>query len=97
MSESEPFSSPPLTRPLLIVLVCIVMVTLAARIMPEPRTIDDAFITFRYSRNLAAGEGFVYNPGARTLGHDDSAVYAAHGRDQSGDRQRKLPLVGADR
>jgi len=25
---------------------------------------DDAFITFRYAANLAAGRGFVYNPGA---------------------------------
>lgn len=25
---------------------------------------DDAFITMRYARNLAAGDGFVYNPGA---------------------------------
>jgi hypothetical protein len=29
---------------------------------------DDAFITFRYARNLASGEGFVYNPGDSFLG-----------------------------
>jgi len=29
---------------------------------------DDAFITFRYSENLAAGHGLVYNLGERTLG-----------------------------
>jgi hypothetical protein len=29
---------------------------------------DDAFITFRYARNLAAGLGFVYNPGQAVLG-----------------------------
>lgn len=29
---------------------------------------DDAMITFRYARNLARGEGFVYNPGERILG-----------------------------
>ena len=28
-----------------------------------PYTIDDAFITFRYSKNLAAGFGPIYNPG----------------------------------
>ncbi len=39
-----------------------------ARLLPEPRTIDDAFITFRYSRNIVDGVGFVYNPGSRTLG-----------------------------
>jgi arabinofuranosyltransferase len=29
---------------------------------------DDAYITFRYARNLAAGLGFVYNGGERVLG-----------------------------
>jgi len=29
---------------------------------------DDAFITYRYSYNLASGLGFVYNPGERYLG-----------------------------
>ncbi len=29
---------------------------------------DDAFITFRYAENLAAGKGFVYNVGERVLG-----------------------------
>jgi hypothetical protein len=29
---------------------------------------DDAFITFRYARNLALGRGFVYNPGEWVLG-----------------------------
>ena len=40
----------------------------ALRVMPRPRTIDDAFITFRYARNIVDGNGFVYNPGVRTLG-----------------------------
>lgn len=29
---------------------------------------DDAYITFRYARNLASGHGFVYNIGERVLG-----------------------------
>lgn len=29
---------------------------------------DDAYITYRYARNLFNGLGFVYNPGARVLG-----------------------------
>jgi hypothetical protein len=41
---------------------------LFARALPSPRTIDDAFITFRYSRNLVEGQGFVYNAGERVLG-----------------------------
>ena len=32
------------------------------------RTIDDAFITFRYARNLAAGDGLVFNLGERVEG-----------------------------
>ena len=46
----------------------IAALALAARLLPTPRTIDDAFITFRYARNLLAGAGFVYNPGERVLG-----------------------------
>ncbi len=30
---------------------------------------DDAFITYRYSRNLARGEGLVFNPGERVEGY----------------------------
>lgn len=32
------------------------------------QTSDDAFITFRYSQHIAAGEGFTYNPPERILG-----------------------------
>lgn len=32
------------------------------------RPFDDTYITLRYARNLAAGEGFVYNLGERVLG-----------------------------
>jgi hypothetical protein len=31
-------------------------------------TYDDAFITFRYAENIAAGHGFVYNMGEKVLG-----------------------------
>ncbi len=46
----------------------IVILAIAARTIPGPRTIDDAYITFRYSQNLLQGEGLVYNPGERVLG-----------------------------
>ncbi|MBK8035426.1 MAG: glycosyltransferase family 39 protein [Chloroflexi bacterium] len=52
----------------LIVIIVLMLVALVARIIPGPRTIDDAFITFRYSRNIVEGIGFVYNPGVHTLG-----------------------------
>ncbi|MBZ0276384.1 MAG: hypothetical protein K8I60_09575 [Anaerolineae bacterium] len=58
----------PRTRSDAILLGLIVLVALVVRLLPTPRTIDDAFITFRYSRNIVAGEGFVYNPGVHTLG-----------------------------
>jgi hypothetical protein len=44
------------------------LVALGARLLPSPRTIDDAFITFRYARNLLAGSGLVYNAGEHVLG-----------------------------
>lgn len=49
-------------------IVLLVVVALTARFIPGARTIDDAFITFRYSRNLIEGQGFVYNSGVHTLG-----------------------------
>lgn len=33
-----------------------------------PATVDDAFIIFRYVRNLIAGQGYVFNVGERVLG-----------------------------
>lgn len=48
--------------------LALVGLTIFARLLVGPRTTDDAFITFRYARNLAAGAGFVYNPGQRVLG-----------------------------
>jgi Gpi18-like mannosyltransferase len=41
----------------------LVVLALAARLIPGPRTIDDSYITFRYARNLLSGQGFTYNPG----------------------------------
>lgn len=38
------------------------------RLNAGPRIIDDAYITYRYSRNILAGNGFVFNPGERVLG-----------------------------
>jgi len=39
-----------------------------ARVATGPHPIDDAYITFRYARNLAQGFGLVYNPGEWVLG-----------------------------
>jgi hypothetical protein len=51
-----------------ILIFTIILIAVIARALPGPRTIDDAFITFRYSRNIVEGLGFVYNPGVHTLG-----------------------------
>jgi hypothetical protein len=51
-----------------VLVTLIVFLALAARLIPGLRTIDDAYITFRYARNLLAGQGFVFNPGERVLG-----------------------------
>jgi 4-amino-4-deoxy-L-arabinose transferase-like glycosyltransferase len=36
--------------------------------LPGPRPLDDAYITFRYARNISDGLGFVYNAGEHVLG-----------------------------
>ncbi|MGH2619906.1 MAG: hypothetical protein ACRDHG_04965 [Anaerolineales bacterium] len=49
--------------PLFIALLLIIL-----QVLPGPRAFDDAYITYRYARNLAHGDGFVYNRGERVLG-----------------------------
>ncbi|MCJ7567594.1 MAG: hypothetical protein MUO58_08645 [Anaerolineales bacterium] len=44
------------------------ILAIALRLIPGARTVDDAFITFRYAQNLIAGNGLVYNPGEWVLG-----------------------------
>ncbi len=55
-----------MTKRLLVLLIFLLAVS--ARLLPGPRTIDNSYITFRYARNILAGNGFVYNPGERVLG-----------------------------
>jgi hypothetical protein len=51
-----------------LLIVGLLVVALLARLVPGERLVDDAYITFRYARNLVEGVGFVYNPGERVLG-----------------------------
>jgi hypothetical protein len=51
-----------------ILLLIILLLSLSARLLPGPRSIDDSFITFRYARNILAGNGFLFNPGEHVLG-----------------------------
>lgn len=65
--KTTPLSSA-LRKPQLWLAAALVVLALAARLIPGPRTIDDAYITFRYARNLLAGSGFAFNPGEAVLG-----------------------------
>lgn len=49
-------------------IVIAAIAAVALRWLQGPQVVDDAFITFRYARNLSAGLGFVYNVGERVLG-----------------------------
>src|SRR3954449_7108809 len=55
-------------RHVLMIALALALIAIVARLLPGPRTIDDAFITFRYSRNIVEGQGFVYNIGIPSLG-----------------------------
>lgn len=50
------------------VLVGLMGVTLFFGLRKHPSSFDDAYITYRYARNIAAGRGFVYNDGEPVLG-----------------------------
>ena len=52
----------------LILPALILAIAIAARLVPGLRTIDDAYITFRYARNILSGYGFVFNPGEHVMG-----------------------------
>jgi hypothetical protein len=49
-------------------LFLIPLLALVLRLVPGPRVIDDAYITFRYARNILDGLGPFYNPGEPVLG-----------------------------
>lgn len=53
----------------------IFILAVVVRVIPGPRTVDDAYITFRYAQNLLSGHGLVYNPGEAVLG-TTTPIYA---------------------
>lgn len=55
-------------KKILYLTLALALATTLARIVPGPRTVDDAYITFRYAQNILEGNGMVYNPGERVLG-----------------------------
>lgn len=58
--------APTTVAPVLVGLIA--LLALAARIGAGPLTYEDAYITFRFARNIVHGQGFVYNPGDHVLG-----------------------------
>jgi len=50
------------------VLIAIFALAVILRLLPGERIVDDAYITYRYARNLVNGAGFVYNPSERVMG-----------------------------
>lgn len=56
-----------------VVLLWVVLAALLVGAVGETAS-DDLFITYRYARNLAEGEGFVYNPGERVFGLTNPGV-----------------------
>lgn len=52
-----------------IFLILVTALHLSAAILDSMDTNDDAFISFRYARNLATGKGLVFNPGERVEGY----------------------------
>ena len=59
---------PTLNRWELLLVVVSLGVSLFITVNMGEKTYDDAFITFRYAKNLVLGEGFVYNSGDAVLG-----------------------------
>ncbi|HVP15324.1 MAG TPA: hypothetical protein VMS88_07255 [Terriglobales bacterium] len=59
-------------------------------------TEDDAFISFRYARNLAAGQGLVFNPGQRVEGYSNPSwvLLAAAVLRVGGDPERASKIAG---
>ncbi len=66
MSITEPARPP--SRRFIAALIGLALLAAAVRLIPGPRIIDDAYITYRYAANLAAGYGLAYNPGEPVLG-----------------------------
>jgi hypothetical protein len=57
-----------------LLITALVILALLARLVPGERTVDDAYITFRYARNIVEGAGFVYNPPSTGSGQSGERV-----------------------
>ncbi|MBN2209621.1 MAG: hypothetical protein JW759_10050 [Candidatus Coatesbacteria bacterium] len=59
------------SRPYQIVISALVLAAAVTALHLSNASTDDAFITFRYAGNLAAGNGLVFNPGERVEGYSN--------------------------
>jgi hypothetical protein len=73
-------------QPLLVPLVLLIASRIFAALV-IPVASEDAYITFRYARNLVAGHGLVYNPGELVMGFTSPlwALWSALGIALAGD------------
>jgi len=71
VQKRQLFKSPAWFHLLLTVLVAGTLVFAAIEMVENAFIQDDAFIAFRYARNLAEGRGVVYNPGEYVEGYTD--------------------------
>ncbi len=61
---------PLLLKTIIVVLPCLVLATCFVSVVRLwPYTMDDAFISLRYAKHLAAGEGLAFNPGEPLEGY----------------------------
>jgi len=52
----------------LCILLSLAVLAFVVTAISPPQVTDDAYITYRYVRNIVTGQGFVYNTGERVLG-----------------------------
>lgn len=64
--KSEHLRTKPI-KPIYLIIFSLACVILLQGIN-TPKPFDDAYITYRYARNISNGLGFVYNPGEKVLG-----------------------------
>ncbi len=67
MDNSHHVASP-YTRLDGLLMLALAALAVALRLLPGLRIIDDAYITYRYARNIVDGIGFVYSAGEHVLG-----------------------------
>ncbi|MCG3126889.1 MAG: hypothetical protein CHACPFDD_01744 [Phycisphaerae bacterium] len=70
-SQPPPLSAPRRATAADLALVAVLIAALEALLYHFWFVCDDAFITFRYARNLATGNGLVYNVGERVEGYSN--------------------------